>query len=90
MFSTKRIGAAIICAVVFFSAGAAFAQGELTTADLKVMADTVWVLMAIVAATLGVRVSPEEEHLGLDQSEMGMEAYPNDVVRPAFRVAEEA
>ncbi|MCK5862167.1 MAG: ammonium transporter, partial [Candidatus Hydrogenedentes bacterium] len=30
----------------------------------------------ITKAVLGLRVSPEEEYVGLDQSEMGLEAYP--------------
>ncbi len=30
----------------------------------------------ILKATMGIRVSPEEEVLGLDQSELGLEAYP--------------
>ena len=48
------------------------------------------ILWGIVKATLGIRVSPDEEYLGLDQSEMGLEAYPEDATTPAYRVASEA
>ena len=40
------------------------------------------ILWAIVKAILGLRVTPEEEYLGLDKSEMGLEAYPEDVTTP--------
>ncbi len=40
------------------------------------------VLWAAVKAVLGLRVTPEEEYLGLDKSEMGLEAYPEDVTTP--------
>ena len=40
------------------------------------------VLWATVKAVLGLRVTPEEEYLGLDKSEMGLEAYPEDVTTP--------
>ena len=45
MFSRRLVAAGLAFAGVVLAAGAAFAQDELTTADLKVMADTVWVLM---------------------------------------------
>lgn len=48
------------------------------------------VLWGLTKAVLGVRVSPEEEYEGLDTTEMGMEAYPEDVVSPAYRVASNA
>jgi Amt family ammonium transporter len=35
-------------------------------------------------ATIGIRVSADAEELGLDQSEMGMEAYPDDRPRPVL------
>lgn len=35
----------------------------------------------ILKATMGIRVSEEEEFIGLDISEMGMEAYPDDMGR---------
>lgn len=37
----------------------------------------------LIKATLGMRVSPEDEAMGLDMSEMGMEAYPGDTVHGA-------
>jgi Amt family ammonium transporter len=36
---------------------------------------------SIIKMVFGLRVTPEEESRGLDLSEMGMEAYPGDVVR---------
>ncbi|MED5465142.1 MAG: ammonium transporter [Myxococcota bacterium] len=39
-----------------------------------------WLLWKILATTLGIRVSPEDEMLGLDISEMGIEAYAPDTV----------
>ncbi|MBN1516077.1 ammonium transporter [Candidatus Sumerlaeota bacterium] len=36
------------------------------------------IVWAIIKATIGLRVSQEVESLGLDISEMGMEAYPED------------
>jgi len=45
------------------------------------------VLWTIVKATLGMRVSSDEEYAGLDTTEMGMEAYPEDANSPAYRVA---
>lgn len=45
------------------------------------------VLWAITKAILGMRVSPDEEYVGLDRSEMGMEAYPQDAVSPAYKAA---
>lgn len=47
------------------------------------------ILWGITKAVLGMRVSPEEEYVGLDKSEMGLEAYPMDATTPAYRVAEE-
>jgi ammonium transporter, Amt family len=38
------------------------------------------ILWFIIKSTLGLRVSPEDEALGLDMSEMGMEAYPGDAI----------
>lgn len=35
----------------------------------------------IIKMVFGLRVTPEEESRGLDMSEMGMEAYPGDMVR---------
>lgn len=41
----------------------------------------------ITKAVLGMRVTPDEEYLGLDQSEMGLEAYPQDATTPEYRMA---
>jgi ammonium transporter, Amt family len=48
------------------------------------------VFWSLTKAILGLRVSPDEEYLGLDMSEMGLEAYPEDATTPAYRVAKEA
>jgi ammonia channel protein AmtB len=37
---------------------------------------------------MGIRVPPEAEEIGLDQSEMGMEAYPDDMPRAALLSSE--
>ena len=35
------------------------------------------ILWSILNATIGIRISEEEEMAGLDKSELGMEAYPD-------------
>ncbi|HKO93160.1 MAG TPA: hypothetical protein VJU61_18520, partial [Polyangiaceae bacterium] len=42
----------------------------------------------LLKRTVGIRVSADAEAMGLDQSEMGMEAYPDDMTRSAFSHAE--
>jgi ammonium transporter, Amt family len=42
----------------------------------------------LIKHTIGVRVSPDAEEAGLDQSEMGMEAYPEDMSRASMMSAE--
>jgi Amt family ammonium transporter len=42
----------------------------------------------LLKSTVGIRVSADAEEIGLDQSEMGMEAYPDDMARSAFSHAE--
>ncbi|MBL4854744.1 MAG: ammonium transporter [Robiginitomaculum sp.] len=37
------------------------------------------ILWLALKATIGIRVSPEEEHVGLDQGELGVAAYPEFV-----------
>jgi Amt family ammonium transporter len=37
---------------------------------------------------MGIRVSADAEEIGLDQSEMGMEAYPDDISRASFSGSE--
>lgn len=41
----------------------------------------------ITKAILGLRVTAEEEYVGLDQSEMGLEAYPMDATTSEYKVA---
>jgi Amt family ammonium transporter len=62
--------------------------GVLAVGAFSVVASAV--LWGLVKAVLGLRVTPDEEYLGLDQSEMGLEAYPEDATSPAYRVASEA
>lgn len=42
---------------------------------------TMWVFFKIIAATVGLRVSPEEEVEGLDSREHGNDAYAHDAFR---------
>jgi Amt family ammonium transporter len=44
-----------------------------------------WMLVKVI---LGLRVSAEEEYLGLDQSEMGLEAYPQDATTKDYVTAQ--
>lgn len=46
-----------------------------------------FIFWGITKAVLGLRVSAEEEYLGLDKSEMGLEAYPADVTTSEYRLA---
>lgn len=48
------------------------------------------VLWGLTKAILGMRVSPDEEYIGLDKSEMGLEAYPADVTTGEYTRAQEA
>jgi len=41
-----------------------------------IVSSTVWL---VIKATIGIRVSAEEEHMGLDQGELGVAAYPEFV-----------
>jgi len=60
-------------------------QGVAATGALVITASLVtWF---VIKKTLGMRVTPEEESIGLDASEMGLEAYPAD--RPSLSVAAE-
>ncbi len=42
---------------------------------------------SLTKAVLGMRVSPEEEYIGLDKSEMGLEAYPEDATTSEYKAA---
>jgi ammonium transporter, Amt family len=44
----------------------------------------------LTKAVLGMRVSPDEEYIGLDKSEMGLEAYPQDATTAQYQMAREA
>lgn len=46
-----------------------------------VVSSLVWL---VIKTTIGLRVSADTEETGLDQSEMGMEAYPDDMPRKAL------
>lgn len=46
-----------------------------------------FILWGVTKALVGLRVTPEEEYLGLDKSEMGLEAYPADVTTPEYKAA---
>ena len=49
-----------------------------------------FVLWGLTRAVLGMRVTPNEEYLGLDKSEMGLEAYPEDTTTAEYQMAQEA
>lgn len=61
-----------------------FSMSQLLTQGIGVLAAFVWsfgmafILFKIIASTVGLRVSEEEEIEGLDLSEHGGEAYPRD------------
>ena len=48
-----------------------------------------FIFWTLTKSILGLRVSAEEEYLGLDRSEMGLEAYPSDATTPEYRMATE-
>jgi Amt family ammonium transporter len=59
-----------------------FGGGDLFAQIIGILAVGVFVSAAsalvwfALKASLGIRVSEEEEHLGLDKTELGLEAYP--------------
>ena len=65
---------------LFFGGGA----GQLVTQAIGVVAVGVFTVVVsfivwyAIKLTIGLRVTPEQEYMGLDLSEMGMEAYPSD------------
>lgn len=71
-------------AAALFAVGG-FSVAQLTTQLIGVAAAFVWsfgvsyLLFSVIKATLGLRVSREEEMDGLDLSEHGAEAYPSDL-----------
>ncbi|MGC9054688.1 MAG: ammonium transporter, partial [Candidatus Hydrogenedens sp.] len=50
-------------------------------------ATVAWLLIRMI---LGLRVNANEEYLGLDKSEMGLEAYPEERVIPEYTIAQDA
>ncbi len=46
--------------------------------------------LACYKSLLGLRVDANEEYLGLDKSEMGLEAYPEERVIPEYTMAQDA
>ena len=46
------------------------------------------VFWALTKALVGMRVTPEEEYMGLDMSEMGLEAYPEDATTAEYKMAQ--
>jgi len=48
------------------------------------------ILWTLIRLTIGLRVEPDEEYVGLDKSEMGLEAYPEDVLSPDYKQASTA
>ncbi len=47
-----------------------------------------FIFWGITKAILGMRVTPEEEYIGLDKSEMGLEAYPEDATTGEYQIAQ--
>jgi len=44
----------------------------------------------VIKVTVGLRVDTSEEYLGLDKSEMGLEAYPEERIIPEYTIAPDA
>ena len=61
--------------------------GVLAVAAFTVVGSLVF--WGLTKMLLGMRVTPEEEYVGLDQSEMGLEAYPHDATTAAYEMARE-
>jgi Amt family ammonium transporter len=72
-----------LSAALFAKSG--FSGAQLATQAIGVLAAFVWsfglatILFRVLKGTIGLRVSEEEEVEGLDLSEHGSEAYPEDV-----------
>ncbi len=47
-------------------------------------------LLVQLTGIVGLRVDANEEYLGLDKSEMGLEAYPEERVIPEYTIAQDA
>ncbi len=83
-----------LSAAIFNKAG--FSGAQLATQAIGVLAAFVWsfgtatILFRVLKATIGLRVSKEEELEGLDITEHGNEAYPEDVSRGGTAIKFEA
>lgn len=83
MFGTLAVGLFAADGGLFYGGGPALFAVQAT----GVAAITCWGLLLafiafkIIGATVGLRVSPEEELEGLDIGEHGMEAYSDFVLR---------
>ncbi len=51
---------------------------------------TAMIAWLAIKAIVGLRVDANEEYLGLDKSEMGLEAYPEERVIPEYELAQDA
>ena len=92
IWGTLAVGLFNTEAGLFYGGGArqlvVQAIGVAAVGAFTVIASTV--LWGVVRAVLGMRVTPDEEYVGLDKSEMGLEAYPEDATTAAYKVAQEA
>jgi Amt family ammonium transporter len=79
-----------LAAAIFHNGG--FSAAQLATQAIGVLTAFVWsfgmafLLFKVIKASVGLRVSEEEEVEGLDISEHGSEAYPQDLVRGHLEV----
>ena len=76
------ISAHLVCGIWGTLAVGIFGAGNLGVQIMGIVAVGVFVLVSsaifwlAIKYTVGIRVSEEEEELGLDKAELGMEAYP--------------
>ena len=76
------IPAHLVCGIWGTLAVAIFGAGAFVTQVIGIVAIAVFMVITsgivwfALKATMGLRVSEEEEDMGLDRSELGMEAYP--------------
>ena len=76
------ISAHLVCGIWGTLAVGIFGSGSIVTQFIGIVAIGAFVFIAslilwfILKATMGIRVGEEEEMAGLDQSELGLEAYP--------------
>ena len=81
LFSEARFSADVGDGLLFGGGAAllgAQALGVVAVGGFVVAVTTVFWLA--IKATIGLRVDEEEEHIGLDVTEMGLEAYPEDTM----------